>query len=193
MLICLFFILISIFLTGCMVGPDYHLPKKAVFNRESTTQFVNGHHTEFSQRAAPDKWWTLYHDETLNTLIEEALHANTDLRVACANLEYANANLAEARALLYPSTQLLASYSNLHISAETVVFHKPIPTLPFVNYLVAGGGVILPLDLFGKLRRGIQVAAYDKEATQAAYDLAKITVVAETAVPIWICVQRDIN
>jgi outer membrane protein, multidrug efflux system len=184
MLIRIFYrsIIIAIFtlLVGCMVGPDYHVPATAVFNKPAAKTLVSASKPSFSNHPVPNKWWKLYNNSTLNKLIEEALVANTDLRVAAANLARANAEVSEARSQFYPSTNLFASYTNFHVSAETLVFNKPIPTLPFVNYLTAGGGVVLPLDFFGKIRRGIEAANADRDAAEAARDLAFITVVAET-------------
>jgi outer membrane protein, multidrug efflux system len=37
------------------------------------------------------------------------------------------------------------------------------------------------LDLFGRLKRGVEAAKADDEAVRAAYDLTKVTVAAETA------------
>ena len=164
-----------------MVGPNYHVPDTAIFNNPAAAgNFVSAKKSPFSSQLVTDKWWQLYNDPTLNKLVEEALYANTDLRVAAANLALANAKLKEAKSMFYPSTNLFASMTNYHVSAETIVFTPPIPSLPFVNYLTAGGGVVLPLDFFGKIRRGIEAAYYDKESAQAAHDLALITVIAET-------------
>lgn len=180
MLVRILIVILPLFLIGCMVGPNYRLPPNAVMNNPAANTLVSAHKSTFSNYPEPDKWWELYHDPSLNKLIQMALWANTDLRIAKANIEQANASLDEARWSLYPSTSLFATYSNLHVSSETFIFHKPIPTLPFVNYLIAGGGVILPLDFFGKLRRGIEVAGDDSQAAYAARDLTTITVIAET-------------
>ena len=59
--------------------------------------------------APPDHWWKLFDDPILERLIEHALAANTDLRVADANLERAQALLGEARGgqQIIPSIQRL--------------------------------------------------------------------------------------
>ncbi len=169
------------FLIGCKVGPNYHMPNQAIFKKPTANNtFISKNKKFFSENTAPNKWWKLYNDPMLNKLIEEALCANTDLRVAVANLARANAEFKAAKSVFYPSTNIHTAYSNYHVSAETFVFKKPIPSLPFVNYLEAGSGIILPLDFFGKIRRGIEASIANQEAVQAARDLALITVVAET-------------
>src|SRR3546814_3316218 len=47
----------------------------------------------------PPRWWRLYDDPRLDALVERALAANTDLRVAAANLERARAITREVRAV----------------------------------------------------------------------------------------------
>lgn len=173
--------LLPIILLGCKLGPNYHIPANAVFENPAARAFITKSQSTYSSQEPPDKWWQLYHDPVLNQLMEEALCANTDLRVAEANIRRANALANEAKAALYPSTQLLATYANFHLSSELVQYHSPIPTLPFVNYLIAGGAVLLPLDFFGKLHRAIEASRYNREAAIAARDWARISVLAETA------------
>lgn len=55
--------------------------------------------------ALPDDWWKLSHDPALDDLITRVFAANTDLRVASANLAKASAVLNEARAGRLPSTR----------------------------------------------------------------------------------------
>ena len=52
--------------------------------------------------AAAARWWRLYDDPTLDRLVRRALTENQDLKVAAANLAYAQALLDEARAGLFP-------------------------------------------------------------------------------------------
>ena len=51
--------------------------------------------------------------------------------------------------------------------------------LPVVNEGTVGINVSYEIDLFGKLRRGVEAARADSEAVRAAGDLARITVVAD--------------
>ena len=96
-------------LGGCTVGPDYKLPASALYNGAGENGgFVStrGSQTAISVAPVPDDWWRLYDDRRLDTLIGQALAANTDLRAAAANLERSRALLREAKTLREPSVML---------------------------------------------------------------------------------------
>ncbi|MEL0254159.1 MAG: TolC family protein, partial [Novosphingobium sp.] len=57
----------------------------------------------------PADWWRLYNEPALDSLIEDALHANTDLRQAVARIDRARAALRGARSDRTPQTSLNAS------------------------------------------------------------------------------------
>ena len=56
-------------------------------------------------------WWERFADETLNRLVEAGLSGNLDLRQYVARIEQAAALAHQARAHLYPSLDLEASYA----------------------------------------------------------------------------------
>ena len=95
-------------LNGCTVGPDYKLPLSALFNGASEKgSFVSQRgEPAFSGAPVPDNWWRLYKDSRLDGLISHAIAANTDLRIAAANLERSRALLQEARTLREPGVVL---------------------------------------------------------------------------------------
>ncbi|MDB5686096.1 MAG: efflux system outer rane lipoprotein, partial [Rhizorhabdus sp.] len=70
-------------LAGCAVGPDYQPPKSA---SAAPVAFVSTAPTVDPTLKLPDDWWRLYQDPVLDRLIARAFAANTDLRVASANL-----------------------------------------------------------------------------------------------------------
>src|SRR5205085_10240357 len=112
------------------------------------------------------RWWSLFRDPVLDGLIEQALAANTDLRVAAANLAQARALLRETRAGRLPTTG---------VSASAGLADQPGPGGIDTNFDV-GLDVGYQLDLFGRLRRATEASRADVGAVQAAFDLARITV-----------------
>ena len=77
-------------LAGCVAGPDYHVPEKATVNAASAQgKFEGAEAPAFSDAPLPDHWWRLYRAPALDGLVAEALAANTDLRIADANLRAA--------------------------------------------------------------------------------------------------------
>ena len=85
---------------GCTVGPNYH-PAPPTQTRPAPLVSVSA----AAETAAepPDDWWRLYHDPTLDKLLEEAFKANTDLKAAEANLRAASAVLDIARDAFLPA------------------------------------------------------------------------------------------
>jgi len=69
------------------VGPDYHVPPQSVAKRQAAAgQFAGSGEAPFQISPLPPQWWRLYRDAILDRLIVKAFAANTDLRIASANL-----------------------------------------------------------------------------------------------------------
>mgnify|MGYP001501160956 CR=1 FL=1 len=116
----------------------------------------------FAQAPVPDDWWRLYDDPKLNALVTEALSENADLRVAQANLEQAGALVSVAEAGRDVSTTISGGTSLGRPSSTGI-------SLPgTVNYDI-GASASYPLDLSGRLARGIEAARADAEAAVADF------------------------
>jgi NodT family efflux transporter outer membrane factor (OMF) lipoprotein len=113
----------------------------------------------------------------LDSLVEQSLRANTDLRVASANLRRARALRRETRSDRLPSTTTSAGASYGRASAAAAGSDEPLPNSQFYD---AGLDVGYQVDLFGRLRRATEAGRADVGAAEAALDLARITVAAET-------------
>ena len=111
-------------------------------------------------------------------LIEQAFAANTDLRVAEANLERSLALLDQRNAGREIQGSANAETSWAQRSAEAELSHVKPPTRQIYNM---GIGASYDLDLFGGIKRGIEAASADANAAVAARDLVRVTVAAETA------------
>ena len=158
--------LAALALAGCAVGPDFKSPAPQA---PGQTPFVSGQSPVFTQNQPPGRWWSLFGDPVLDRLVEQALVANTDLRVAAANLARSRAVLRETRAGRLPSTNLSASG----------VYAKN-PDVPTDTIYDAGLDVSYQVDLFGGISRAIEASRADVDAVQAAFDNTRISVAAET-------------
>lgn len=162
------------------VGPDYRIPDSAVVNRPaSSAPFMGAQgNAAFLARAVPGDWWQLYDDPALNAQVAKALDANTDLRVAAANLEHADAILREAQAQTRPGATVSASPTYGHVSGiqELAPDYRP----PNAWSYSGSAGISYQVDLVGQIRRAIEAAGDDREAAQAAYDATRAAVAAQT-------------
>jgi outer membrane protein TolC len=162
-----------------MVGPDYRVPEHALINAPSARgSFVERLDPSLSSAPLPADWWRLYSDPKLDALVSQALTANTNLRIADANLERSRALLREAKAFRQPSIAIDASVERAQLSGEQYLQRF---TPPPSNYYDTEITVGYDLDLFGGIRRGIEAAAADDAAVEAARDLVRVNVAAETA------------
>ncbi|NPT39764.1 efflux transporter outer membrane subunit [Paraburkholderia sp. 1N] len=169
---------LAVALNGCMnVGPNYSLPKQALINAPLANAPIEGADAKLTTRQnVPAVWWKLYDDPVLNSLVDQALQSNTDLRVAAANLARSREALGVAQAQGGFSGKSSVLLERAQESAEQyLLFNK----LPVTNEGDIGISISYEIDLFGKLRRGVEAAAADTESVQAAGDLARITVVAD--------------
>ena len=162
-------------LAGCAVGPDYRPPAAP---SASAGGFVTTAPGADPAAALPDDWWRLYDDPVLDRLVARAFAANTDLRVAAANLKRARAILSEARAGRLPSTDLTGGV-NYGDGAQGGFAQGSTGDAQW-SY---NGGLAISweVDLFGRVTRTIEAARADTQAVEAARDMVRVVVAAETA------------
>lgn len=164
--------------SGCAVGPNYKAPKPM---EGAETPLVSTTPTVETPTEPPNEWWQLYHDPTLDSLLQEAFQANTDLRIAAANLSASRAVLQGTRSQRLPQTQ----------AAVGAVYGRDAPTDEILEltgrhpesvWLYEGVlEVAYEVDLFGRVRRSIEAARADDDAVEATRDVVKIAVASETA------------
>jgi multidrug efflux system outer membrane protein len=161
------------------VGPNYKLPDKAKINAPTAQgPFLGAASKAVSQDPVPAGWWKLYDDPVLNGLVEEALAANTDLRVAAANLARSQAIAGEADDAGGFKIGVSAAAMHSRESGEQFLLAEP---LPVENLADVGVKVSYQIDLVGRLKRAAEAAHADTEASQAALDLARVSVAADVA------------
>ncbi|MFC5429861.1 efflux transporter outer membrane subunit [Paraburkholderia denitrificans] len=169
---------LALALGACMnVGPDYRLPKDALVNAPLAQGPIDGvQHAPVASGEVPADWWRLYDDPALDELVQAALQSNTSLRVAAANLARSRAAVQVANEQGGFSGGASTAFVRAQESAEQYLLTSKLP-VAYEGDLALN--VSYEIDLFGKLRRGVESARADDEAVQAAADLARITVVAD--------------
>jgi len=159
-------------LTIAAANPDY-APKTPPSAERPFLSALSGVTT-----AEPDQaWWRLYQDPVLDQLVADALAANSDLRIAVANLDRARAALRESRADRLPATSIGAGATYGRDPAE----QRPAGAKREDWTFDAGLDIAYEVDLFGRVRNAIKAARGDAQAFEAARDAVKVAIVAETA------------
>ena len=163
---------------GCAVGPNYRAPATPP---SAAGAFVSTAPSSAQTTAAPADWWRLYDDPVLDRLVREALLENDDLKVAQANLADAQALVSQARAGLFPTTDVSAG-ATYGRSATADSLASLTNTKAQASWFYSTGfSAAYQIDLFGQIRRSIQAAQANAEAQQAAENAVRVTVAAETA------------
>jgi len=157
--------LLMLGLAGCKFGPKYARPAVDVpggFRGQAPELEV----PEANKTVPPpeslgeEKWWTLFQDEQLQTLIRTAIAKNYDARIAAERVVAAQAQLGITRADQFPSLSASGAVTSAR-QEETSM--SPV-------YRAESGQLALnaswELDFWGKYRKATEAARADLAATE---------------------------
>lgn len=172
-------LLVATSLAACAAGPDYVAPASppaADAPFLGTAPDGDASDNAISSAAPAGDWWKLYDDPVLNGLVTQALAANTDVRVAVARIEKARSALRGSQADRLPQTAIDASGGYRRASEAQLM-----PGMDREARSVDGQfAVSYELDLFGRVKRGVEASRADLAAAQQDADAVRVTVVADT-------------
>jgi outer membrane protein, multidrug efflux system len=169
---------LAVLLAGCAaVGPDHQTPAVALDER-----FINAGGSGVNSTAPGEdiaRFWRGFNDAKLDALIERALAANTDVRLAQARLQEARALQGEADAASRPGVGIDASAQR----SVTPLSQQPNASRSerTGNTFDAGFIAAWEIDLFGGIRRSREAAAAQVSASEAGLHAAHTAVAAEVA------------
>jgi len=160
-------------LAGCAVGPDYVLPEPSASSawHSELKEGLGDSSTDPNTLAS---WWKTFDDTQLSELVERAVAGNLDLKNAQARVRQVRAARGIARAGLFPSLNLSGSDNWSHSrgemgTGETTELHS------------AGFDAGWELDLFGGVRRSVEAADADLQATQEELNDTLVSLLSEVA------------
>ena len=158
---------------GCAAGPDYVAPELPDIEFHHAARTAAGTFDAASPEAA---WWRTFDDPILSELIDRALANDFDVRIADARLRASRALFREQSLDRFPAVTAGAAYdrrkaqqpgfTNTRIAAETYEL---------------GFDAAWEIDLFGRVRRGIEAARAEAGAAEANLHAAQVSVAAEVA------------
>jgi len=160
-------------LAGCTLGPDYkrpELPLPTTWRAELPN----------AGELANTDWWHAFGDVELDRLIDAAIDANLDLKLAAHRVEAYNARLQIAQAPYYPQIGYLAATGRERRSQERPNGLKPGEGPAFNNYEI-GATFSWEIDLWGRVRRADEAATANLLATQHGRRAVMLSVVAGVA------------
>jgi outer membrane protein, multidrug efflux system len=159
-------LLLAAALAGCTtVGPNYRAPEAGALS------VPDAYYGPAGQTAPADlsRWWERFQDPLLTRLIDEASAGNLDLVQAGTRLVQARESLVQARAGLVPEVGASAG------AGRTVGAGNDR------NSFNVGADASWEIDLFGRIRRGIEASRADAESVYFDREALRVAIAAEVA------------
>ncbi len=167
--------LLPFLITACTLGPDYRRPESPAIPafREDTPW----------KQAAPaddlprDAWWQIYGDPTLNDLQERVRTGNQSLKAAMARVDQARAAARISEADRLPRVDLNPAVSRGRTPDALAPlergFTSTVLSVPF--------DLSWEVDLWGRVRRSVEAATAEYQATAADFENIRLTLHADVA------------
>jgi NodT family efflux transporter outer membrane factor (OMF) lipoprotein len=178
---------ISLFLSGCMVGPKYvkpTAPTAPAFKEQPPESFKEDDAWKVAQpsdQKLRSNWWEIFGDSQLNALEEEVTHSNQDLKVAEAHFRQAREVIRFNRSAQFPTISTSPSIESVRLSPNQ-------PYFPSSQANNGTGSLNLPfdlsyeVDLWGRVRRTVSASREEAQASAADLQTANLSLHAELAV-----------
>jgi len=171
-------------LTGCTVGPNYRRPDlptpppPAYKENAPASELVpppNPNGGTWKQATPSDgmlrgKWWEVFNDPQLNALEDQIAGQNQNLRAAMENYLAARDQVRIARADFYPTLSGNVAAARAKVSAHRPLV-QPGAATQYTD-LQLGGQASWEPDFWGRIRRSVEAAHENAQATAA--DLANL-------------------
>lgn len=160
-------------LAGCTMGPDYKRPE---------LQLATGWRVTPADAAdlANTEWWKAFGDDHLSRLIDSAIDANRDLRIAAYRIDEYAARLKVSQAGSLPVVGYGVNGSRAQLSQERPNGLR-LGASPVLSNFELGGTFNWELDLWGRLKRADEAALAELMAAQETRRAVMLTVVADVA------------
>jgi NodT family efflux transporter outer membrane factor (OMF) lipoprotein len=170
-------------LSACTVGPNYHRPDNTTappaYKETGAPNVVvpppNPNGGSWQPASPSDgmlrgKWWEVYNDPQLNALEDQLAPANQSLHAALETYLAARQQVAIARADYFPTLSAGAGFTHQKLSEN-----RPMAVAgsrsQYNDLLLAGQASWEP-DLWGRIRRSVEAAGANAQASAA--DLATL-------------------
>jgi len=160
-------ILMAMLLSACMLGPDFQKPD---LEPPETFRFADSK-AEMAE-AVNLKWWELFSDPILASLVHSALQNNLDVKTAVSRIEEARAALGFSEADLYPMLDIQggAQVGNFIGMGRSGTTDQSAYIAPVLSW---------EIDFWGKYRRSNESARAALLASEYSLRTIQIGLIAE--------------
>lgn len=158
-------------LSGCTT-PQADIPKL------DTTLSASFYHLDTVDAQSDDiQWWAKFNDPVLTALIEKALNANHDIRIAMSRIKAARAGLDAQDSRLWPTLNFQTSASTAH-SGLPAPYKQGLPDLRAYR---AGIDIAWEIDVSGGIRAAANAAKSDAIAAESGAEGTRLLITSEIA------------
>lgn len=173
--------------TGCVVGPNFQRPAAPSVSGYSATPpattvatpGVPGGAAQHLVSGAdiPADWWTLFHSQRLDALIQQALANNPDLKAAQAAIQVAHETTRSQHGAYLPQVSGGVSLTREKDPSATLA---PVPSNNASLYTLATPQLSISYvpDVFGLNKRTVEAAAAQEQASRYEMIATDITLAA---------------
>jgi NodT family efflux transporter outer membrane factor (OMF) lipoprotein len=168
---------LTLLLGGCSLAPRLQAPQVP-----TATAFKEAGSWTWAQpadRLPRDSWWTLYDNQELDELEKRLIADNPTLAAALADYAQAKALTDQARAGLFPTLGLNASFARDRHSANAPLYGHIQPY--YYNDNTISGSVSYEFDLWGQIRNEVAAAKANAAASSADLENARLSLSAQLA------------
>ncbi|MBW2712410.1 MAG: efflux transporter outer membrane subunit [Deltaproteobacteria bacterium] len=162
--------------TGCAVGPNY-VPDEPetpdVWHQELTRGLATG---EVDLRT----WWKIFGDPQIDTLIERASGGNLDVQESLARVMETRARVGFAKGEYFPDTNAGGEIARTRPS-KGISQNMPPPANRHDTLYATGLDAVWEMDVWGRIRRSVESADADMQASIEDYRDVQVTLYAEVA------------
>jgi NodT family efflux transporter outer membrane factor (OMF) lipoprotein len=167
-------------LSGCRVGPNYvqpTVPPPPLAFKETP---ANWKQATPQDQLPKGKWWEIYGDQKLNSLEEKIAVSNQTLKVSYQQYMIAHDLVRQARAQLFPTLNVQSAGSRNQLSQNRPTF----TTLSTSNYsdITLTGDISYEVDLWGQVRRTVESARENVQASAGDLENVSLSLHSELAV-----------
>jgi multidrug efflux system outer membrane protein len=164
--------LLGLVLAGCTLGPDYRRPAVS-----TPGGWRDGTPAPDPASLADLAWWQLFEDEELRALVQTAVEANKDLRIAVTRVDQARAQLGVTRAAQFPQVDAGASVTTNRTSDNV----RPKGFGGESRLLSTTVDLSFEIDIWGRLRRASEAARAELLASHEGRHAVVMTLVSDVA------------
>ena len=164
--------------SGCAVGPDYQRPEATIIP-EAYVGPGNDWKVATPLADFPrGNWWEIFGEAELNQLEADAMSANQDLKAAVSRFAQARASANVAESALYPRLGFSVQPVDQRDSK-----HRPVGGKPDQTYdtLPVPFDFSYEIDLWGRVKRSVEAATAQVEASADDVESIKLSMQAEVA------------